>query len=208
MWQHPPFLMCPLKNNKFMTPLVGVTQLVSPYCFTTCFTPSTKFLGLHITKDLTWTTNTMSIFKKAQQRLHFLRRLKRASLPPHQAVRALNSTHTTPLWNPIQTPYLLKHFEFLCNSKCATHRWVGLYKPVVTHSPLFALDTFTHYCVYIIPQKTHKNIQYVCLHAHSLQLTSHCSPASCLNVSLFAHVQYLRGICTVVQFAFSLFMYR
>ncbi len=26
-----------------------------------------------------------------------------------QAVRALNSTHTTPLWNPIQTPYLLKH---------------------------------------------------------------------------------------------------
>ncbi len=49
---------------------------------------------------------------------------------------------------------------------------------------------------------------YVCLHAHSLQITLHCSPASCLNVSLFAHVQYLRGICTVVQFAFSLFMYR
>ncbi len=32
---------------------------------------------------------------------------------------------------------------FLCNSKCATHRWVDLYKlPVVTHSPLCALDTF------------------------------------------------------------------
>ncbi len=26
-----------------------------------------------------------------------------------QAVRALNSTHPAPLWNPIQTPYLLKH---------------------------------------------------------------------------------------------------
>ncbi len=37
---------------------------------------------VHITEDLTWTTNTKSISKKAQQRLHFLRRLKRASLPP------------------------------------------------------------------------------------------------------------------------------
>ncbi len=43
---------------------------------------STKFLGVHITEDLTWTTNTMPLSKKAQQRLHFLRRLKRASLPP------------------------------------------------------------------------------------------------------------------------------
>ncbi len=43
---------------------------------------STKFLGVHITEDLTWTTNTTSLSKKAQQRLHFLHRLKRASLPP------------------------------------------------------------------------------------------------------------------------------
>ncbi len=43
---------------------------------------STKFLGVHITEDLTWTTNTKSLSKKAQRRLHFLRRLKRASLPP------------------------------------------------------------------------------------------------------------------------------
>ncbi len=43
---------------------------------------STKFLGVHIMEDLTWSTNTMSLSKKAQQCLHFLRRLKRASLPP------------------------------------------------------------------------------------------------------------------------------
>ncbi len=43
---------------------------------------STKFLVVHITEDLTWTTNTMSLSKKAQQRLYFLRWLKRASLPP------------------------------------------------------------------------------------------------------------------------------
>ncbi|KAL0195209.1 hypothetical protein M9458_008781, partial [Cirrhinus mrigala] len=43
---------------------------------------SIKFLGVHITEDLTWTTNVTSLNKKGQQRLHFLRRLKRASLPP------------------------------------------------------------------------------------------------------------------------------
>ncbi|XP_060799547.1 olfactory receptor 51I2-like [Neoarius graeffei] len=43
---------------------------------------STKFLGVHITDDLTWTTNTTSLVKKAQQRLHFLCRMRRADLPP------------------------------------------------------------------------------------------------------------------------------
>ncbi|XP_073675260.1 interferon-induced very large GTPase 1-like [Garra rufa] len=42
---------------------------------------STKFLGVHITEDLSWTTNVTSLNKKGQQRLYFLRRLKRASLP-------------------------------------------------------------------------------------------------------------------------------
>ncbi len=38
-------------------------------------------------------------------------------------------------------------------------RWAGLHKPpVATHSPLHALDTFTHHCVSIIPQKTDCNI--------------------------------------------------
>ncbi|KAL0147812.1 hypothetical protein M9458_056889 [Cirrhinus mrigala] len=43
---------------------------------------STKFLGVHITEDLIWTTNTMSLSKKAQQRLNFLCRLKSARLLP------------------------------------------------------------------------------------------------------------------------------
>ncbi|KAL2102811.1 hypothetical protein ACEWY4_001979 [Coilia grayii] len=42
---------------------------------------STTFLGVHITDDLTWTTNTTSLVKKAQTRLHFLRRVRRADLP-------------------------------------------------------------------------------------------------------------------------------
>ncbi len=43
---------------------------------------STKFLRVHISENLTWTSNTMSISKKAQQHLHYLRRLNRESLPP------------------------------------------------------------------------------------------------------------------------------
>ncbi|KAK3537989.1 hypothetical protein QTP70_026506 [Hemibagrus guttatus] len=38
---------------------------------------SIKFLGVHLAEDLTWSLNTSSITKKAQQRLYFLRRLGR-----------------------------------------------------------------------------------------------------------------------------------
>ncbi|XDV14228.1 hypothetical protein PO909_002405, partial [Leuciscus waleckii] len=41
-----------------------------------------KFLGVHLTENLTWRVNTSSITKKAQQRLCFLRRLRKAHLPP------------------------------------------------------------------------------------------------------------------------------
>ncbi|KAK3540979.1 hypothetical protein QTP86_007948 [Hemibagrus guttatus] len=43
---------------------------------------STKFLGVHLAEDLTWSLNTSSITKKAQQRLYFLRSLRKAHLPP------------------------------------------------------------------------------------------------------------------------------
>uniref|UniRef100_A0A3B3C8D0 Reverse transcriptase domain-containing protein n=1 Tax=Oryzias melastigma TaxID=30732 RepID=A0A3B3C8D0_ORYME len=43
---------------------------------------STKFLGLHISEDLSWTANTTSLAKKAQQRLYFLRKLKRSRASP------------------------------------------------------------------------------------------------------------------------------
>ena len=41
---------------------------------------SFRFLGIHITEDLSWTANTRVVVKKAQQRLHFLRVLKRNCL--------------------------------------------------------------------------------------------------------------------------------
>ncbi len=42
---------------------------------------STKFLGVHITEDLSWTNNNAALAKKAQQRLYFLRKLRRARAP-------------------------------------------------------------------------------------------------------------------------------
>ncbi|KAK3540961.1 hypothetical protein QTP86_007365 [Hemibagrus guttatus] len=42
---------------------------------------STKFLGVHLAEDLTWSLNTSSITRKAQQCLYFLRRLRKAHLP-------------------------------------------------------------------------------------------------------------------------------
>ncbi len=289
---------------------------------------STKFLGVHITEDLTWTTNTMSLSKKAQQHLHFLRRLKRASLPPpilttfyrgtiesvltscitvwygncsaadrktlqrtvntaakiivplshpswtfslHDAPANPTASWRTPptpptvssssyhqedgtgasepappdcstafsprLWepwtqitppsskkNPMQTPtswnmdhppppspntpqpYHTKEktVNFFVQFKCATHRWVGLYKPpVVTHSPLCALDTFhTLLCVH---NPTKDSAIYVCLHAHALQIILYCSPASCLthNVSLCTCTVFMwsiRIVCIVCIF--------
>ncbi len=38
---------------------------------------SFKYLGVHINEDLTWTLNTIQPVKKAQQRLYFLRRLRK-----------------------------------------------------------------------------------------------------------------------------------
>ncbi|KAI5627516.1 gastrula zinc finger protein XlCGF28.1-like [Silurus asotus] len=43
---------------------------------------STKFLGVHLADNLTWSLNTSSITKKAQQHLYFLRRLRKAHFPP------------------------------------------------------------------------------------------------------------------------------
>lgn len=41
-----------------------------------------EYLGLHISSNLKWATNTASIIKKAHQHPYFLRRLKRAVLSP------------------------------------------------------------------------------------------------------------------------------
>ena len=53
---------------------------------------SYRFLGLQVTSDLSWTHNTTATVKKAQQRLYFIRLLRKAGLnhrPLTQAYRGL-----------------------------------------------------------------------------------------------------------------------
>ncbi len=44
------------------------------------------FLGVHITEDLTWGANTAELVKKAQQRLYFLRVLRKNNIPQNLLV--------------------------------------------------------------------------------------------------------------------------
>ncbi len=74
----------------------------------------------------------------------------------------LNSHHTALSETPNNPPPTLPHLrKKTVNTFISVQfRWAGLHKPpVATHSPLHALDTFTHHCVSIIPQKTDCNIQ-------------------------------------------------
>lgn len=53
---------------------------------------SFKFLGTHLSEDLTWTVNTAALVKKAQQRLHFLRVLRRNHLEERLLVSFYQAT--------------------------------------------------------------------------------------------------------------------
>ena len=53
---------------------------------------SFKFLGVHISADLSWLVNTSALVKKAQQRLHFLRVLRREHLNTQLLVTFYRST--------------------------------------------------------------------------------------------------------------------
>ncbi len=52
---------------------------------------SIKVLGVHITENLNWSTNTTARVKKAKQRLYFLQRLRKVNTlfhhaPPHETI--------------------------------------------------------------------------------------------------------------------------
>ena len=53
---------------------------------------SFKFLGIHLAEDLSWTTNTSAVVKKARQRLHFLRILRSNHLEEKLLVAFYRST--------------------------------------------------------------------------------------------------------------------
>lgn len=66
---------------------------------------SFKFLGVHITENISWSLNSSSLVKKAHQRLHFLRTLKKAHLCPKILIDFYRCTIETILTNCISVWY-------------------------------------------------------------------------------------------------------
>ncbi|XP_051564677.1 pleckstrin homology domain-containing family M member 3 isoform X2 [Myxocyprinus asiaticus] len=62
---------------------------------------SFMFLVVHISEDLSWTYNTFTLIKKAQQRLYFLRKLRKAHLSPHILLNFYHCTIESILTNSI-----------------------------------------------------------------------------------------------------------
>lgn len=60
--------------------------------------PSFKYLGIHINNNLTWHTNSVSLIKKARQRLCFLRRLKQAGLGTSILTKCISADRTALHW--------------------------------------------------------------------------------------------------------------
>jgi hypothetical protein len=52
---------------------------------------SFKFLGVHVTEDLTWTNNT-TLGKKAQQRIYFIRHQRKFGMSPPVLVKYYRCT--------------------------------------------------------------------------------------------------------------------
>ncbi len=73
---------------------------------------STKFLGVHITDDLSWTNNTAALAKKAQQRLYFLRKLREPEPRPPSCAPSTEGTIESILTSCITVWY------GTCNASC------------------------------------------------------------------------------------------
>uniref|UniRef100_A0A4W5MJ42 Reverse transcriptase domain-containing protein n=1 Tax=Hucho hucho TaxID=62062 RepID=A0A4W5MJ42_9TELE len=103
---------------------------------------SFKFLGVHITDKLKWSTHIDSVVKKVQQRLFNLRRLKKFSLSPKTLTNVYRCTIESILSGCITTWY----------GNCSAHNRKALQRVVrtaqgITGGKLPALqDTYTTRC--------------------------------------------------------------
>ena len=77
---------------------------------------SFKFLGVHISEDLSWTLNTSSLVKKAHQRLFFLRKLKKVHLSSQILVNFYSCTIESILTNCITLWYGSCLFRSSCHT--------------------------------------------------------------------------------------------
>ncbi len=167
-----------------------------------------------IVKDPTHPSHSLFQLLPSERRYRSIRarsaRLLNSFFP--QAVRALNSDHPAPLWNPMQTPYLLKHGpppppplqtppnlttpkKKLCELFCAIQVcYTQVSGPVQTTcsntlSSMCTRHFFTHCCVYTIPQKTQQYMYVTC----SCTTTNHLVlfPSQLLDSQCFSLHMYI-----------------
>ena len=86
------------------------------------YVASFKFLGVHISEDLSWTLSTSTLIKKAHQRLFFLRRLKKVHLSPQILVNFYRCTIESILTNWVTVWY----------GNCSVSDWKALQSVVKT----------------------------------------------------------------------------
>ena len=89
---------------------------------------SFKFLGVHISADLSWTENTTALVKKAQQRLHFLRVLWKEHLDTQLLVTFYRSsiesvlTYAVTVWYSSCTEADRKRLQRVVKNATGNHR--------------------------------------------------------------------------------------
>ncbi|KAI4887144.1 hypothetical protein NFI96_003852 [Prochilodus magdalenae] len=104
---------------------------------------TTKLLGVHLAEDLTWSLNTSTITKKAQQRLYFLRRLRKAHLPPPILTTFYRGTIESILSSCITAWFgncTASHCKSLQRVVRTTEKIIGVSLPTIT-------DIYTTRCI-------------------------------------------------------------
>ncbi|TKS65262.1 putative RNA-directed DNA polymerase from transposon X-element [Collichthys lucidus] len=103
---------------------------------------SLRYLGVNITNDLTWSTNTSYLVRKAHQRLYFLRRLRRAGL----GSSVLTSFYRCVVESAMCTCITVWHGSCSAAEKKALQRVVKAAQRTVGCSLPTTTDTYTSRC--------------------------------------------------------------
>ncbi|KAI5096431.1 gastrula zinc finger protein XlCGF28.1-like [Silurus meridionalis] len=137
---------------------------------------SFKFLGIHISADLSWNINTSSLVKKAHQRLFFLRTLKKNQLSSDILVNFYRCTVESILTSCVTVWFLGIHISADLSWNINTSSLVKK-----AHQRLFFLRTLKKKCLLgypgeLLPLRSREHPDQLC---HSLVWELLCCRAHC-----------------------------
>ncbi|KAK3539456.1 hypothetical protein QTP70_008511 [Hemibagrus guttatus] len=135
---------------------------------------STKFLGVHLAEDLTWSLNTSSNTKKAQQHLYFLRSLRKAHLSPLILTTFYRGTIESILCSCITACFgncTVSDLKSLQRIVRTAEKIIGVSFPSIT-------DIYSTHCI----RKANSIVDDPTHHSHTLfTLLKHSGPHNLLN---------------------------